>query len=1047
MHHLPTRTVTLLFTDIEVSTRQPQQVVDHYTNLLEECRQLLRASFQQWNGNVMNTYGAAFSVVFARTTTAVSAAAAAQRALVSHLWPEGVVVRVRMSIHTGEPTLSAENYFGLDIHHVRCMMSAGHAGQVLLSQTTHDLVEHDLPDDVSLRDLGAHRLKDLQHPSHLFQLVIAGLPADFPPLKTLDTHPNNLPTQLTSLIGREEEIATVEHQLSREEVHLLTLTGPGGVGKTRLALQVAAELSDRFVDGVFFVNLAPLSNSALVVPTIAYTLGLREGGDWPLLERLHTYLRDKQMLLLLDNFEHVVSAALRLVELLADCPKLKALVTSRAMLRVRGEYEFPVAPLTLPDPEHVPEESVTLSQYSAVALFMQRAQVIQPDFQLTAVNAHAIAEVCMHLDGLPLAIELAAARIKLLPPPVLLERLKHRLDVLTRAPQDLPARQQTLRNTLAWSYDLLTTEEQQLFRRLSVFVGGCTLEAAENVCAALGESTDTRAFSVLDGVASLIDKSLLHRKGQGEQEPRLVLLETVREYGLECLRTSGEVTTAQRTHAAYYLALVRTAEPKLTGVEQGRWLDRLEQEHENLRAALQWLEEQNEIEAALRFARALWIFWWTRGYLKEGRIVLEQLLRSAEGVAVTVRARALHAAGALAVFQGDVERAKELCGESLNLFRASGNAYGVSASLETLGYVAMTRSEYGLARALLEESLTLHRGMKAILNSKHALAILAEVALEQGEYEEARNLTEESLHLFREAGDMWGISHTLTLLAVVLYLQGDLTEAHQLCEESLALSRAVGAKMESAYTLLFLGCTVFFQGQYASARSLIEEALALQIEMGSRRGIALGLQGLGVLTLFQDDHVTARTLYEECLALCRKINYLWLIPSSLEGLAMVAFTQGDPAWAARLWGAADALRDALGAPLPPVYHADYSRTVVAARTQLGEKAFAALWAEGHAMTPEQALTTQGRVTKPRPAPAEPLLTSPTKSPPIYPARLTDREVEVLRLVASGMTDAQVAEQLFISPHTVNTHVKSIYGKIGVTSRSAATRYAMEHRLV
>src|SRR6266566_7104007 len=458
---------------------------------------------------------------------------------------------------------------------------------------------------------------------------------------------NTLPVQLTSLIGREQEVAAGCTLLHRPEVRLLTLTGPGGIGKTRLALQIATDMLETFGDGVCFVSLASIRDPDVVLPTIAYTLGLREAGDWPLLERLHAHLRDKQMLLLLDNFEQVVIAAPQLVELLAACPQLKALVTSRAVLHVRGEYEFPVSPLALPDAAHALEESALLSEYAAIALFVQRAQAIKPDFQTAAANARIIAEICMRLDGLPLAIELAAARIKLLPPPALLARLEHRLDVLTHASQDLPARQQTLRRTLAWSYDLLTAEEQQLFRRLSVFVGGCTLEAAESVDEAFGERTDATAFCVLDGVASLIDKSLLHRKEQEEQEPRFILLETIREYGQECLRSTGEATVAQRAHAAYYLALVQTAEPKLTGVEQGSWLDRLEQEQENLRMAWQWLEEHNEIETALRFAGALWRFWWVRGYFNEGRTLLERLLRTAEGIAVSVRAKALHAAGVL----------------------------------------------------------------------------------------------------------------------------------------------------------------------------------------------------------------------------------------------------------------------------------------------------------------------------------------------------------------------------------------------------------------
>ena len=864
MRELPTGTVTLLFTDIEGSTRLLQQLGNHYDGVLTECRQLLRAAFHQWKGHEVDTQGDAFFVAFPRATDAVSAAVDMQRALAAYVWPEGVTVRVRMGLHTGEPQLSAENYIGLDVHRAARIMSAGHGGQVLLSLTTRDLVEHDLPEGVSLRDLGEHRLKDLQRSGHLYQLVIAGLSEDFPPLKTLNSRANNLPIQLTQLIGREKEVARVLHLLRREDIHLLTLTGPGGTGKTRLGLQVAAELSDAFPDGVHFVNLAPISDPTFVVPTIAQTLAVREITDQPLLDLLKAFLHEKHLLLLLDNFEQVVSAATYVAELLVTCPKLKVLVTSRAVLQVRGEQEFAVPPLQLPDPKHLPD-LVALSQYGAVALFIQRAQSVKPEFQVTNANAPAVAEICVRLDGLPLAIELAAARVKVLPPPALLARLGQRLTVLTSGARDAPARQQTLRNTIEWSYHLLEADEQRLFQRLSVFVGNCTLEAVEAVCSAL--DTANAAGLVLEGVASLIDKNLLQQIEQTQGEPRLVMLETIRGYGLEALAVSGEMEATRQAHAAYYLVLAEKTEPEPRGQPQAIWERRMEREYDNLLAAWQWAVEQG----------------------KSGQRV-EMILR----------------------------------------------LYGVLMRF-SMGHSNMSEGSIFLTRAL---SL---------------------ITFKQGDVVTAQLLTKE-------------IRHQLgTTLWLALLAQG-------------------AARM----------------GDYTTARALSVRSLTLASKVGDNRDIVL----------------------------------------YLEGLADVVAAQGESTWAARLWGSAEALRETMGTPIWPIERARYERTVAAARASLGEKAFAAAWAEGRGMTPEQALAAQGSTTVSSASTTVGQSSAPPDTSPItYPDGLTAREVEVLRLVAQGLTDAHIAEQLVISPRTVNTHLTSIYGKIQVSSRSAATRYAIEHHLV
>jgi predicted ATPase/class 3 adenylate cyclase/DNA-binding CsgD family transcriptional regulator len=1048
MGEFPRGTVTLLFTDIEGSTRLLQRVSEHYADLLEACRHLLRMAFHQYYGHEVDTQGDAFFVAFAHATDAVSAAVAAQRALFTQAWPDGVTVGVRMGLHTGEPQLASEGYVGLDVHHAARIMSAGHGGQVLLSQTTRELVLHNLPKGVSLHDLGEHRLKDLQRPSHLYQLIIEGLSTDFPPLKTLDNNPNNLPVQATSLIGREKELAASFNLLQREVVRLLTLTGPGGTGKTRLGLQVAAELIDLFPDGVYFVNLAALSDPTLVVSTIAQTLDLKETGEQPLPDLLKGYLRDKQLLLLLDNFEQVASAALQIADLLAACPKLKVIVTSRAVLHVRGEQEFPVPPLTVPDPKRLPD-LVALSRYEAVELFVSRAQAVKPAFQLSKTNAPAIAEICARLDGLPLAIELAAARIKVLPPQALLARLGQWLTVLTGGAKDEPARQQTLRNTIEWSYQLLDAQEQQLFRRLSAFVDGCTLETIEAICDALDKNNE--AVSVLDGVASLIDKSLLQQTEL--MEPRLVMLETIREYGLERLTSSIEWEETQKAYADYYLWFSEEVEPQLWGPQQVRWLQRLEQEHGNLRTALRWFLEQGaskqNIEKALRLGAALRSFWLTRGYYSEGQTFLEQALASSEGIKATVRAKALSAAATLAGIQGDMDRAESLSKESLSLYRELGERPGIANALNQLGSISSSRGDLAAARQLSEEALALRRELGNKQDIASSLINVAAEISEQGEYNRGRALFQESVALFRELGNIRGIALSLLGLAEVLFIsQSASATIPSLLEEGIDLLRELDDTNSLVDSLILLGELALHQGDASMARSLAEEGVALSREIGDRLSRAQSLAFLAKVLAHQGDQAAARAMYEESLALAKAGSPpKWRITPCLAGLAGVLASQGELVWAARLWGAAEALRDTMGTPIAPVYRADYERSVVAARDQLGEQAFTTAWAEGRNMTPEQAIASQGQVTLPQPIPAAPSSTPQAQSPTTSPGGLSVRELEVLRLLATGLTDAQIAEQLVLSLHTIHAHLRTIYSKLGVTSRSAATRYAFEHQLV
>jgi len=917
----PSGTVTFLFSDIEHSTRLLQHLGDRYAEVLVEHRRLLREAFQTWDGYEIDTAGDGFFAVFQRATHAMAAAVAAQRTMAVHPWPAGAPVRMRMGLHTGEPTLTAGGYVGLDVHRAARICAAGHGGQTLLSQTTRVLVEYDLPAGVHLRDLGEHRLKDLQRPERIYQLVILDLPADFPPLKTLDRRSHNLPVQPTSLIGRERVSAVACGLLRRVDVRLLTLTGPGGTGKTRLGLQVAADLLENFENGIYFIPLASISDSTLVVSTMAQTLGVREKAGQLLLEGLKEYLQDKQMLVVLDNFEQVIVAAPLVAELLMTCPRLKFLVTSRVVLRLSGEHEFPVPPLELPDPRRLPAVEA-LSQYAAVALFIQRALAVKPDFLVNNDNAPAVAEICVRLDGLPLAIELAAARIKLLPPQAMLARLGRRLELLRGGARDVPDRHQTLRQAIAWSYNLLEAAEQALFRRLAVFAGGCTLEALEAVCQAVDDPAagSGQSLDVLDGMASLVDKSLLRQEEQASGEPRFCMLETIREYGLECSTVSEEAPAVRRVHAGYYLELIEGVEPELTGPEQTAWLDRLEAEHDNLRAALRWAEESGETEVALRLAGALCQFWLVRGHLSEGRECLARLLTLAETSRHrAARAKALTGAGNLAHNLGDYATAHALSEEALALWRDLRDKQGIATSLTNLGWVAHHQGDYAAAYALHQESLALRR----------------------------------------ELGNTWGIAFSLTNLGWTIHKQGDYAQATALLEEAVGLFREVGMRQLFAFASSILAEVAHAQGDDRRAVMLLEEGLTVFRDIGDKYGLALALGILGTITHEQGNTGRALALYEESLGLRWALGDKHGLAECLEGLANIAAVQGQLERAARLLGAAEALRTATGAPLSPSEGARYHHTMSAVHAGLGDTAFAAAWATGQATPPEQAMVYGG----------------------------------------------------------------------------------------
>jgi predicted ATPase/class 3 adenylate cyclase len=855
MADAPSGTITLLFTDIEGSTKLLQRSGELYTELLADHRSMLRAAFESHDGYEVDTEGDAFFVVFRSATNAAAAAAEAQRALAEHSWPDGNDVRVRMGLHTGEPRLVDRAYVGLDVHRAARVMGAGHGGQVLLSQSTRNQFGADFP----LLDLGEHRLKDLLQPEHLFQLLIEGLPSEFPALKTLGNRPTNLPAQPNLMIGRDTELREISHLLRTDDVRLLTLTGPGGAGKTRLALQIGAELLDEFRSGVFFVSLAPIASEDLLIPAIAQALAVREVSGEDLAATLSAYLTDKQMLLVLDNFEHIVGAAPAIAKLLEAAPELRTLVTSRERLRLSSEQVYEVPPLILPDAGQ--EDLDTLLGTDAIALFLARTEAVTPDFVLTRENAASVVAICRRLEGLPLALELAAARIAVMSPPALLSRLSGRLAVLTGGAQDKDERQQTLRNTIEWSYDLLDATDQLLFRQLAIFVDGCRLDAIEIVCNF--ESGDVTA---IDALQSLVDKSLVRNRPDLDGESRFWMLETIREYAGERLTKSGEAEVMARRHTAHFLELAEQAEPDLWAQQTDVWLPRLDSEEANFRAALGWAIATEEAEIAVRLAGSLYPFWEIRARQGEARAWLTKALGLDGAVPPSYRAKALVAAGRATAWHGDMRAAIALLEEAAELARQLGDLEGVG---RCLGFIA--------------------HGLLFTGNAKRAAVVL-----------------DEALDLARNSGEPHSVARAVYNSAFVAIEQGDFDRACELFGEAAQIARSKGAKLQEAMCLVHLGYTFTLAGDYERGASLLDEGVSMFTELGETTWTQVAVRYQGLLALLDGRIDEAGPLLRTSLKAGREQAPQWEVAYWIEGLAAVAAAKGEALRAGKLWGATDA---------------------------------------------------------------------------------------------------------------------------------------------
>ena len=915
--------------------------------LLARHHEILRQCIHAQNGYVFQIIGDAFCVAFSSARDALQAAVDTQICLQNESWTPGPI-KVRMGIHTGTAQLNEDGqYAGYGtLAASQRIMSAGHGGQVLLSGATRELVRDVLPENASLLDLGEKRLKDLLRPEHLYQLTAVGLPAAFPPLKSLDSFPNNLPIQLTTFIGRENEIAEIKQEM---ELHrLVTLTGSGGTGKTRLSLQVAADLLEKFDHGVWFVELAPLTDPDLIPQTILSAMGVQEQQGKLPIEVLKEYLHEKKTLIVLDNCEHLIEAGAKVANaLLNAAPELTIMASSREALGVKGELSYPVPSLTLPDIKHLPVVE-QLSQYESVRLFIDRASLVAPHFVVDRNSAPFIAQICYRLDGIPLAIELAAARVRVLSLEEISKRLDDRFRLLTGGARTALPRQQTLRALIDWSYDLLSEKERLLLRRLSVFTGGWTLEAAEVVCAGAGIET----YDVLDLLTQLVNKSLVVVMEYSQSgETRYRMLETIRQYAREKFLEAGGGEVVRDKHLAYFVKLVEHAEPELYRSNQVFWLNKLDDEIDNFRMAVEWALA-DDVESGLRIAAIPWRFWQARSHLQEVGDWLSQLLERYK-ITNALHAQALTIHSSCRFRQGDISEAIALAKQSLEMARTLSDKQTEALSLSFLGATMAVQGNVGEATPLIEQALAIYRS----IGDKIGQADTTEwLAFNNNDIERSIAYAKESIVLARELGDLAGIVSHLCWLSRLVCWTGDFTSPSLWLEEALSIARQLGDQGAEIYVISTYGEFSYWQGNYPQAIAYFENAIQSSEKLGEHyQGLWVQLK-LAYTVLRQGDIQQAREMFEEGIRGMQKAALVIGLVFAIEGLASLHVNQGQLERAVRLFAWADMMRVKIGDHRPPVEQASVDRDLAVIYSKLNDSEFASLLAEGQALTLEEAIS-------------------------------------------------------------------------------------------